>query len=167
MNKTGFLAFFWIFAFFLAQNALHLMFSVDLVPLVLVAVVYYALLEGASFGCLAGLFAGALFELFGTGRIGPQIAILGFLGAGSGIIASKIFRDSLPTQLLLPPLGGYFVALANLSLAGEGPRGWALLAGAFSWTQLLLTAAVSPFLFRFLKRVSVVRAERSSIRRAG
>ena len=72
MNKTRFLAFFWIFILFLAQNAAHVLFSGEFFPLVLVAVIYYALLEGVSFGFLAGCFAGFLLDLFGIGQIGTR-----------------------------------------------------------------------------------------------
>lgn len=171
MNKTRFLAFFWILLFFFAQNAAQVLFSAEFVPLVLAAVVYYAMLEGASFGFLAGCFAGFFMDLFGIDRIGSQMVIFGCLGAFSGIVASKIFRDSLLTQLFLPAMGTYFVALSNLALVrasdAEGPGGWALLWHAFNGPHLILTAVLSPFVFRFLKKVSIVKKERSSIWRVG
>ncbi|MGH7198911.1 MAG: rod shape-determining protein MreD [Candidatus Omnitrophota bacterium] len=171
MNKTRFLAFLWIFLLFLAQNASHVLFSGEFVPLLLIAVVYYALLEGASFGFLSGCFAGFLLDLFGIGRIGTQMAIFGCLGAFSGLVASKIFRDSFFTQVFLPALGSYFTALSNLVIfrmsAGQETLGWGLFWDAAAWPHLILTAVLSPFIFRFLKKVSLVRAERSSIWRVG
>jgi len=165
------LAFFWLFLLFLAQNAAQVLFSAEFVPLVLAAVVYYAMLEGASFGFMAGCFAGFFMDLFGIDRIGSQMVIFGCLGAFSGTVASKIFRDSLLTQLFLPALGSYFVALSNLALVraagGEGPGGWALIWNAFNGPHLVLTAVLSPFVFRLLKKGSVVRKERSSIWRVG
>ena len=171
MNKTRFLAFFWIFLFFLAQNAAHLVFPGVSVPLVLAAVVFYALLEGVSFGFLAGCFAGFFLDLLGIGRIGQEMAVFGCLGVFSGLVASKIFRESLFTQIVLPAFGSYFVTFSNLAIlrlaSGEGSVGWGIFWDALVWPQLLLTAALAPFIFRFLKKVSIIRGERSSIWRVG
>lgn len=164
MNKTRFLAFIWIFLLFLIQNGFDFMLAHSLPPLLVIGIIFYALVEGPLFGLVIGAYAGFFLDLFGIGKIGNEMILFSVLGVLSGLASSKLFRESLLTQLLLPTLGNYFASLMNLVLFKiKIQEAWfdaALLGEAFMPWHLLLTAALSPILFSVLKNVSFVKAER-------
>jgi rod shape-determining protein MreD len=140
---------------FLAQNGLNYLFYSKAPALVLVGVLFYALSEGSSFGTVVGLWAGFLIDLFGTGRPGLCMSTLAVAGYFSGVISSKVFQDSLLTEIFLPASALYFVTLAEVwilrSQAGE-TTGLGLLAEAFLPWPFVMTAISSPWLFGRLRR---------------
>lgn len=136
-------AFFWVFALFLLQNALNGLFPGKTPPLLAVGVVFFALTEGPSFGLALGCFGGMFLELFAVGRLGSEIAAMGSLGLLSGFASTKLFRDSLLTQLLLPASALAAVSFARAAVTGRP--------ASTPW-DLAWAAAVSPFLFAFLKK---------------
>ena len=171
MNKTRLLAFLWIFILFLIQNGLQFVTFGKWPLLILIGVIFYALLEGPLFGLVIGGFAGFLMDLSGTGRFGLEMMIFGSLGVLAGLTASKIFRESLMTQLLLPALGNYFVSFINLAillvLSREDKSVFWLMQEAFLLRDLFFIALASPVVFWILKKVSLIQRERSSIWRMG
>ncbi|GEM_PF-1096770 len=161
-------AFLWLFVLFLAQNALHYVFLRNTPPLLLVGVVFYGLSGGPVAGLAAGCFAGVFLELFSAGRIGWQMITLGLVGIAAGSLSTKLFREGLLTQILLPPLCNYLASILSLlvfqsSLRGGEALGWGIFFEAFSWPQAFLAAMTGPIIFPFLKRVSDVRPARAAV----
>jgi cell shape-determining protein MreD len=151
-------AFVCLFALFLAQNAAQYVFPESTPPLVLIGLLFFALSGGPLYGLALGLFAGIFFEIFGIGKMGLQMAVFGVLGASAGALSSKIFRESLFGEILLPAAANYFAAVANClilkTLLEADPDLWSALGEAFSWRQLILTLLFSPLIFSALRRVS-------------
>lgn len=136
----------------------------SLPPLLLILVIFYALYEGPLFGAVLGCAAGLLMDLYGVGRMGTQIALYAVCGVLAGYSASKFFRDSFVSQVILPAFAAYFVTLCNLAAAqnayGEPMNAWGLLAEAFVPQTVLFTAAAAPVFFMLLKRISFVPSYR-------
>ena len=158
MSRARVWAFAWVCLFFFAQNGLYFFYPCDVAPLLVGAVVFYALSEGPFFGFILGIFAGALLELFGVGKIGLEP--LFFAGAGflSGMASSRIFHESFIARTVLPVLVTYGLCLFNLSLSratsGEAPWNPALFRDAFLFYDLASTALLSPFVFYILSKFS-------------
>lgn len=133
-------------------------------PPLLVIVLFYALYEGPFFGALLGCVAGFLMDLYGVGRLGSQIALYAGCGAFAGFSASKFFRDSFFSQVILPVLAVYFMTFSNLAImhtsSGDPFDGLDLLRSAFVPQALIITAVTSPLLFALLKRISLVPSYR-------
>lgn len=164
MNKVRLWAFFWVFVFFLVHNGLLFLFPFPLPALVLIAVIYYGLYEGPTFGLCLGAAAGFLFDLFGAGRMGPEMLLYGAIGWTSGATAKNIFRESFLTQFWLAGLSAYFLMAGNaLFFEGgleHGSAAVSALTGAFRPLPILATSAVSVLFFRHFRKVSFVRSER-------
>lgn len=164
MSRCRVFAFVWLFVIFLAENALHFMFPHNAPPLLISGVVFYALLEGSLFGLVIGCYAGFFMDLFGIGKIGYEMALLGSIGCLSGFVASQIFRESALTESGLPVLGAYLAAVFNLfifkTVVGTDGLTFSIFQEAFAWPQLALMALLSPLVFRFLKKVSFARPKR-------
>ena len=157
MTNRRVTAFFWVFLFFLAQNALQFIFPCRLPSLLLLTVIFYALFEGPVFGLALGAFAGFFLDLLTANAMGPWVWTLGLTGVASGYSAKKLFRDSLLTQMLLPALGEYLVSLAHLAMA-PGPQPGALALLSQAWSPVVIeTALFSPLFFTFLKKISWVK----------
>ena len=157
MSKERVLAFAWIFILFLIQNFFNYLFPGKCPPFLLIAVIFYSLREGPSFGVWLGATAGFLLELFSQGGFGFWIVTLAAAGALSGYVSSKIFQDSLWTGIFLPGIAFYFSTLAEIVYL-KSKTGWALgweVAGqAFLLCPLAGTLIVSPFLFGWLEKLS-------------
>ena len=145
MSTRHIKAFFWVFALFLLQNSLNSLFPGKTPPLLAIGVVFFALTEGPSFGLAIGCFAGVFLELFAVGKLGTEIAAMGSLGALCGFASTKLFRDSLLTQLLLPVSALALLSFVRASITGQA---------AATVSDLIWAAAVSPFLFAFLKKTT-------------
>ncbi len=157
-------AFLWVLVFFLIQNAVMTLLPFRLPPLLLIVVLFYALYEGPLFGAVLGCAAGFLMDLYGVGRMGPQMMLYAACGVFAGYSASKFFRDSFVSQVVLPAFAVYFVTFCNLAAAqgatGESLDGLRLAIEAFVPKTVILTAAVSPLFFMLLKRISFVPSYR-------
>ena len=156
----------WIFLLFLLQNVFYFIAPRQAPSLLLIGVIFYALSEGPFFGLMLGLYAGFFVELFWIGRMGYPIVIFGLLGLLAGYASSKIFRESLFTQILLPTVGYYLMTLLSLVvyqrvLQEEGTF-LSLLQNAFLWPNLIWTALLSPFIFSFLKKFSFIKQVKSA-----
>jgi rod shape-determining protein MreD len=157
------LAFWWIFVLFLAQNALVYLFPQKAPALVLIGVLYFALAEGASFGAVLGVWGGLLLDLISSGRPGFFAAAFAVSGAGCGFISSKIFQDSLLTEILLPFVCLYLLMFAELwflTVQGGDAAGPRMFAQAFLPWPLFSTLIASPFVFGRLHRSTAAQRRR-------
>ena len=119
------------------------------------AVIFYSLREGALFGMVLGAVAGFLLELLGQGALGVWMLNLAAVGALSGYVSSKIFQDSLLTEIFLPGLAFYFSTLAEilfLQARSGSLNGWDALGRAFLFWPLLGSLVFSPVLFGWLQK---------------
>ena len=167
LSKAHLLSFFWIFIFFLVQNGLSFIFLNQTPSLLLIGVIFYAMTQGAIFGFVIGCFGGFCLDLLGPGRMGQEIFILGFLGFLTGLASSKIFRDSLVTQVLLPFLGftlkAFYDLWVNVSLVAREPVSFETLERAWLCPAFLWTLIFSPLCFFWLKKVSASHPVRPAI----
>lgn len=156
MDPKKIFPFFWVFFFFLLQNTIGFFIPQRTPALLLLAILYYALSEGAGYGALLGAFAGLLLEIFGQGKMGAEVAVFAAAGWFFGRGGSAFFRESLFSQFLFPLLAFYFVALTRLAIyqiaAGEFDA--SLLGATFMPYDALVVLASAPVLFFFLRKVS-------------
>ena len=119
------------------------------------AVIFYSLREGALFGLGLGAASGFLLDLFGQGALGIWMLNLATVGALSGYVSSKIFQDSLLTEIFLPGIAFYFSTLAEvifLQTRAGSFSGWEALGRAFLFWPLLGSLVFSPILFGWLQK---------------
>ena len=156
MDSKKVFPFFWVFVFFLLQNAAGF-FIIQRTPvLLLLAILYYALSEGAGYGALLGAFAGLLLEVFGQGRLGCEVLVFSAAGYLFGKSGSAFFRESLFSQFLFPLIAFYFMALSRLLLYQffSGSFDFSLVKATFMPYDALVVLASAPVLFFFLRKVS-------------
>ena len=97
-----------ILILFFMENTLHTLFPDQIFPLVLIAVIFFALKQSAGWGALIGLWGGLLLEIFKVGPIGFTLLPMAAVGAISSFMSSKIFRESFLAQVVLPAGAFYF-----------------------------------------------------------
>lgn len=163
MNSTRFTAFFWVLLIFLFENFLRSFLS-GLTPFILMlSIIFYALAEGPMFGFVIGLFGGFLVDALLPGSLGPATLAFSLTGLFCGLFSSKIFRESVLTQLFLPLFSSVFL-LIFLHLFQHLQTNYEdfgfFSAGIYFW-NVLITVILSPFFLSFLKKVSFVRKERT------
>lgn len=164
MNRTRSLAFLWILVLFLLQNGICTVLPDLHLPLVLIAVIFYALFEGPAFGAVLGCYAGVYLDLFGFEGLGHQMLLFGVAGALSGFAASKIFRESFFSRIFLPPLIYYLLAFCHQvswNFLNNEPVRPEILKEVWQSLDLLATAVFSPFVFGLLKNLSALGAQRT------
>jgi len=68
----------------------------------LLVVVTIALVEGPAAGCSAGFAAGLIFDLLGTGPVGPMVLVLSVTGYLAGLLHENLFAEGwlLPITVL-------------------------------------------------------------------
>jgi rod shape-determining protein MreD len=126
--------------------------------LLLLVVITLALAEGPSAGAAAGFASGLVFDLIGTGPVGPMVLVMVLVGFGAGLLHSQMFAEGwlLPLTVLgIAALGAEIAYGVLLSTLGEGGPFFAgfvdkMLPGAVYDTVLALL--VYPWLARFLRR---------------
>ena len=133
-----------LFLLFFVENALHYLFPDQMFPLMLIAVVFFALKENMFFGALLGFWGGLWLEIFRTGAFGFAALSLAAIGAFAGFMSSKIFRESFLAQAVIPVASFYFFEVINLQLV------WA----DFFPFKLLLILLLSPLVFYGLRKVT-------------
>ena len=150
-------SFAWVFALFLAQNALFYLFPDRAPCLVLAGVLYYSLFEGALSGMVVGCWGGLLIDLFSQGRPGFFVWAFASSGLFCGFASSKIFEDSWLSEVVLPFVSLYAVLFAQQcalrSQMGEAVFPGALADAFLPW-PLLTTSFFSPFIFNYLRKFS-------------
>ena len=123
----------------------------------LLVVVTLALVEGPAAGATSGFVAGLLFDLLGSGPVGPMVLVLTLTGYLAGLMHEKMFAEGwlLPlTVLAIVSLGAEISYGLILDLLGVGGPFWItfvmkMLPGAVYNTALALL--VYPWLARFLR----------------
>ena len=132
----------WILLLFFIENMTHLLFPDQAFPLVLSAVIFFALRQSTGAGALIGLWGGLLLELFKVGPIGFAVLPMAAVGAVSSFMSSKIFRESFLAQVVMPAGAFYFFLAVNVGSLWEK---------TFLF-KILLAALLSPVIFHFLKK---------------
>jgi rod shape-determining protein MreD len=152
MRLRAFLA---IFILFFLEISTQNILSDQAPALVLIGVVFFALTDGPVAGFALGAWAGFLFDLLGTGKLGYEMVLFSAMGAACGYLSNVLFRDGFWTQMFLPAGLNILIQLFNLiwfrRLSGR-PINWFVLKEAWDVSSLFLTAFSSPVIFFFLKQ---------------
>jgi rod shape-determining protein MreD len=126
--------------------------------ILLIVVVTLALVEGPSAGALAGFAAGAVFDLLGSGPVGPMVLVLTVTGYMAGQLHENMFAEGWLLPLTVLGIASLLAALAyGLILDMLGAGGPFLLT---LFTKMLpeaiydaaLALLVYPWLARFLRQ---------------
>ncbi len=153
MSNIKLSSFFWIFGLFLIQNSLNYIFPGKMPNCILVGVLCYALMDGPLTGMILGAFGGFFLDLLGTNTLGFSMFSYSLLGALVGFMSTRIFRENILTEILLPCLGYYGVTILEVMAvkyqSGESIGVEVLIEGFLVW-PFLTTMIVSPFIFSFL-----------------
>lgn len=123
----------------------------------LLVVITLALTEGATAGATAGFVAGLLFDLLGTGSVGPMALVFSVTGYFAGLLHEQMFAEGwlLPLTVLgIAALASEVAYGAILGVLGEGAPFWRMFAtrmlpGAIYNT--VLAVLIYPWLARFLR----------------
>lgn len=123
----------------------------------LLVVVTLALTTGPTEGAAAGFSAGLLFDLLGTGPVGPMCIVLTVVGYAAGLLHEQMFAEGWLLPLTVLAVAALSAELAYgflLSVLGEAGAFWValltkMLPGAVYNTALALF--VYPWLARFLR----------------
>lgn len=165
MTPQRFAGIFWIFVFFIAENFFREFLWHFYLPFTLVAVIFYALTEGPGFGIVCGIFAGCLFEFYGTGRIGFEIILGALCGGGCGFFASRVFRENILTQILLPVFAVLVVSFLRTlvpSILEKTPWDASVYLSVLKLSGFPAVFLLSPAVFFFLKKFSSRRSYAST-----
>jgi rod shape-determining protein MreD len=126
--------------------------------ILLLVVVTLALVEGPSAGALAGFAAGLMFDLLGSGPVGPMVLVLTVTGYMAGQLHENMFAEGWLLPLTVLGIASLLSALAyGLMLDMLGAGGPFLLT---LFTKMLpeaiydaaLALLVYPWLARFLRQ---------------
>jgi rod shape-determining protein MreD len=124
----------------------------------LLVVIAAALVEGPRYGAVTGFSAGLLFDLLGTGPIGPMALVLCLVGFAAGSLEENMFAEGwrLPvTVVFLASLVteiAYWIVLAvtgNAQAFGTTFLNVMLPSALYNGVLALL---IFPWLARFLRR---------------
>ena len=124
----------------------------------LLVVVTIALVEGPAPGAGVGFAAGLIFDLLGSGPVGPMILVLTLTGYLAGLMHANMFAEGwlLPlTVLAIASLSAEVAYGLILLLLDSGAPFWStfftkMLPGAIYNTALALL--IYPWLARFLRQ---------------
>lgn len=124
----------------------------------LLVVITIALVEGPAPGAAVGFSAGLIFDLLGSGPVGPMILVLTLTGYLTGLMHENMFAEGwlLPlTVLAVATLSAEVAYGLILILLGSGGPFWStfltkMLPGAVYNTVLALL--IYPWLARFLRQ---------------
>lgn len=132
----------------------------------LLVAVTVALTSGATAGTTAGFAAGLMFDLLGSGPVGPMALVLTVTGFIAGMLHEQMFAEGwlLPlTVLFIAALASELAYGLVLAMLGVDMSFWRallvmMLPGALYNTVLALL--VFPWLARFLRRDSSMKTFR-------
>jgi rod shape-determining protein MreD len=124
----------------------------------LLVVITIALVEGPGPGAAVGFSAGLIFELLGSGPVGPMLLVLTLTGFLTGLMHENMFAEGwlLPlTVLAIATLSAEVAYGAILILLGADVPFWStlltrMIPGAVYNTALALL--IYPLLARFLRQ---------------
>ncbi|HSK47769.1 MAG TPA: rod shape-determining protein MreD [Coriobacteriia bacterium] len=124
----------------------------------LIVAITLALVNGPTQGASAGFAAGLIFDLLGSGPVGPMALVLAVTGYLVGLLHEQMFAEGWLLPLTVLAVGALATEVAYgliLGLLGEG----APFVPAFFTTMLpaavydtVLALLVYPWLARFLRR---------------
>lgn len=124
----------------------------------LLVVVTLALVEGPVWGSASGFAAGLLFDLIGSGPVGPMAFVLSVVGYAAGALQANLFAEGWLLPLTVLGVASLTAGLAYgliLALLGQVSGLWHTF-----WTVMLPEALYNvalglltyPLLARFLRR---------------
>ena len=124
----------------------------------LLVVVTIALVEGPGPGAGVGFSAGLIFDLLGSGPVGPMLLVLTITGFLTGLMHENMFAEGWLLPLTVLAMATISAEVADgliLSVLGAGGPFWStfftkMLPGAVYNTALALL--VYPWLARFLRQ---------------
>ena len=124
----------------------------------LLVVVTIALVEGPGPGAAVGFTAGLIFDLLGSGPVGPMILVLTLTGYLAGLMHENMFAEGWLLPLTVMAIASLSAEVAYgliLILLGSGGPFWStfftkMLPGAVYNTVLALL--IYPWLARFLRQ---------------
>ena len=124
----------------------------------LLVVVTIALVEGPGPGAAVGFTAGLIFDLLGSGPVGPMILVLTLTGYLAGLMHENMFAEGWLLPLTVMAIASLSAEVAYgliLILLGSGAPFWVtfftkMLPGAVYNTVLALL--IYPWLARFLRQ---------------
>ena len=124
----------------------------------LLVVITIALVEGPTSGAVVGFSAGLIFDLLGSGPVGPMLLVLTLTGYLTGLMHENMFAEGwlLPlTVLAIATLSAEVAYGLILILLDSGGPFWStfltkMLPGAIYNTALALL--IYPWLARFLRQ---------------
>lgn len=134
--------------------------------LLLVVVVAFSLVEGSQRGSAAGFAAGLLFDLLGTGPIGPMALVMTLVGYTAGALHEHMFAEGWLQPFIVLAIAAFATELlygAALRTIGVTESFWT------AFTAVLLPSALYnvvvglltyPLMMRFLRpdRVTTFRS---------
>lgn len=126
--------------------------------LLLLVVVTLALVEGPNWGCVSGFFGGLMFDLVGTGPIGPMALVLSVVGYVTGTLQANLFAEGWLLPLTVLGVASLFAELAYgliLAILGEVSGFWHALLTVMvpaALYNVALGLLVYPILARFVRR---------------
>jgi rod shape-determining protein MreD len=124
----------------------------------LLVTVTLALVEGPNWGAAAGFSAGLLFDLLGTGPVGPMALVLAIVGFVSGMLHANMFAEGwlLPLSVLAMASVAtglmYQVVLFVLGDVGSFWTAFVTVVLPESLYNVALGLLIYPVLARFLRR---------------
>ncbi|NTW28033.1 MAG: rod shape-determining protein MreD [Coriobacteriia bacterium] len=124
----------------------------------LLAVITLALVQGPNAGTTLGFAAGLLFDLLGSGPVGPMTLVLSITGYFAGTMHEAIFAEGWLLPLTVLAIASLMTGVAYvlmLDLLGTGGALWSIfftriVPGAVYNTVLALL--IYPWLARFLRQ---------------
>jgi rod shape-determining protein MreD len=134
--------------------------------IVFLVVVTLALVEGPIAGCTAGFVGGLLFDLLGSGVVGPSALVLTLVGYVAGLMQANMFAEGwlLPvTVVAVASLAAEVTYGIVLAVVGAGQPFWSslvrvMLPGALYNTVLAVMGY--PVLARLLRRDTAMKSFR-------
>jgi rod shape-determining protein MreD len=149
-----------LLAGFVVQAALAPYLAIgDIVPnFFLLIVVTLALVEGPGWGAVSGFVAGLLFDLIGTGPVGPMALVLSVVGYATGTLQANLFAEGWLLPLTVLGIASITVELSYgliLGLLGVTSGWWHTFATVMlpeALYNVALGLLIYPVLARFLRR---------------
>ncbi|MCL2504373.1 MAG: rod shape-determining protein MreD [Coriobacteriia bacterium] len=123
----------------------------------LLVVITLALVQGPTSGASAGFIAGLLFDLLGTGAVGPMALVLTITGYLAGMLHEQMFAEGWLAPLVALAVASLVAEVAYgalLGVLGEGgPFFSAFITKMFPRVlyNIVLALLVYPLLARLLK----------------
>jgi len=124
----------------------------------LLVTVTLALVEGPNWGCAAGFSAGLLFDLLGSGPIGPMALVLAIVGFAAGMLSANMFAEGWLMPLTVLAIASVVTGMAyGLVVAVFGGAGtfWSTFVSVVlpeALYNVALGLLFYPVLARFLRR---------------